>query len=152
MEYKGHWITDKKIRKHSSGEPCYEYQVFESDGERTTKIPASDIIMLHNEIDEVERMYWEEGDESPTTYFKVKQTYDRVAGCYTLKYIPCYSRLETDEERDARVAKDKEYWDKYDEEKLKKLAVEKEKEREAEQQKIEEAKSLLERNGYTVSK
>ena len=152
MEYNGHWITDKKIRKVSSGEPCYEYQVFESDGQRTTKIPASDIIMLHNELDEVERKYWEEGDEEAITYFQVKQTYDSVAGCYTLKYIPCYSRLETDEERDARVASDKKYWDMRDEEKLMKLAVEKEKEREAEQQKIDDAKSLLERNGYTVSK
>lgn len=152
MEYKGHHITDKKIRKVFSGEPCYEYQVFESNEYRTNKIPASDIIMLHNKMDEVERKYWEEGDEATITYFKVEQTYDRVGGCYTLKYIPCYSRLETDEERDERVASDKKYWDSVENDKKVKEEKALEEQRAKEKQEEKNAVEFLLARGYNVSK
>ena len=150
MEYKGHWITDKKIVKVFTGELCYETYLYESYNEKINKVMIDELHTLMNALKDMEKKYWKHDDIDAKLYFKVKQTYDRVGGYYTLQYIPCYSRQETDEEQAKRIDNAKKYWDNYEEAKLKADNLIKEKEIEEENKKVEEAKELLKSKGYTV--
>lgn len=150
MEYKGHWITDKKISKVFTGEVCYETYIEEDREETTMKLSIDFLKSLDKGLNEVEEKYHNRWDAAPKSYFKVKQTYNSIAGMYTLQYIPCYSRLETDEEQAERIDNDKKYWDRYEEDRAKAIAELKEKEIEEENKKVEEAKELLKSKGYTI--
>lgn len=150
MEYKGHWITDKKVAKVFTGEPCFETYIEEGIAETTKQLPIDFLKSLNEGLNEVKEKYHNRWDEATKSYFKVKQIYNSTAGIYTLQYIPCYSRLETDEEQAKRIANDKKYWDNYEEAKLKADNLIKEKEIEEENKKIEEAKELLKSKGYTI--
>ena len=150
MEYKGHWITDKKVAKVFTGEPCFETYIEEGIAETTKQLPIDFLKSLNEGIKEIEWKCYNSQDAEPRLYFKVKQTYNSTAGMYTLQYIPCYSRLETDEEQAKRIANDKKYWDNYEEAKLKADNLIKEKEIEEENKKVEEAKELLKSKGYTI--
>lgn len=150
MEYRGHWITDKKLSKVFVGEICFETYIEEYYGETTKQLSTDFLKSLNEGLKEVEEKYRNSLDVAPKSYFKVKQTYNSTAGMYTLQYIPCYSRLETDEEQAKRIADDKKYWGNYEEAKLKADNLIKEKIADEENKEIEKAKEFLKSKGYTI--
>lgn len=150
MEYKGHYITDRKKRMTFSleNDESFKYSVYE--GVESGFLNECEVVRLVGELKKVKKTYANSVDVGADTYFKIKQEYNRIAGCYELTFIPCYSRLETDEEQAERIANDKKYWDKYEEDRAKAIAELKEKEIEEENKKVEEAKELLKSKGYTI--
>jgi hypothetical protein len=110
----------------------------------------SDAVRLVGELKMVKETYANPEDVDADTYFKIKQEYNRIAGCYELTFIPCYSRLETDEEQAKRIDNDKKYWDQYEEDRAKAIELEKSMIAEEENKKVEEAKEFLKSKGYTI--
>jgi len=111
MEYKGHHITDKKKRITFSLKVDEPFKYYVHEGVGSGFLNEIEVVRLVGELKKVKKTYVNPEDVDADTYFKIKQEYNRIAGCYELTFIPCYSRLETDEERDARIEREKEYWD-----------------------------------------
>lgn len=111
MEYKGHHITDKKKRMVFSLKDEEPFKYYIQEGVGSGFLNETEAVRLVGELKKVKKTYANSGNVDGDTYFKIKQEYNRIAGCYELTFIPCYSRNETDEERDARIEREKEYWD-----------------------------------------
>ena len=150
MEYKGHHITDKKKRMVFLLKVDEPFKYYMHEGVGSGFLNECEVVRLAGELKKVKKTYANSGDIDADTYFKIKQEYNRIAGCYELTFIPCYSRLETDEEQAERIANDKKYWDKYEEDRAKAIELEKLMIAEEENKKVEEAKELLKSKGYTI--
>lgn len=152
MEYKGHHITDKKKIMTFSLKVDEPFKYYVHEGVGSGFLNETEVVRLVGELKKVKRAYANPGDVDGDVYFKVKHEYGRIAGCYELTFIPCYSRSETDEERDARIEREKEYWDGVENNNKVKEEKALEKQRAKEKQEEKNAVEFLLARGYNVSK
>ena len=152
MEYKGHWITDKKKRMVFSLKVDKPFKYYMHEGVGSGFLNETEVVRLVGELKKVKKRYANSGDVDADIYFKIKQEYNHIAGCYELTFIPCYSRRETDEERDARIEREKEYWDGVENDKKVKEEKALEAQRAKEKQEEKNAVEFLLARGYNVSK